>query len=118
MNRVLKTILSIIGLIILIGLVQLIFNFFSISVSDYVTYFIWIIALFIFYYILPSDYNLFKGGESTDDSSNKPVESVSMGEPVSMGEHISGGGINRYKSSPKSRPKSRPKLRSKSKSRS
>ena len=29
------------------------FKFLSISVSDYVTYFIWIIALFIFYYILP-----------------------------------------------------------------
>ena len=100
MNRVLKIILSIIGLIILIGLVQLIFTFFSISVSDYITYFIWIIVLFIFYCILPSDYNLFKGGESTHDSSDKPVDAVSIDT------RISGGGINRYKARSKSKSRS------------
>lgn len=59
MNKVVNTIIRIVGFIILLGVIQLIFNFFSISVSSYLIYFGWMIALILFYYILPSDYNLF-----------------------------------------------------------
>lgn len=60
MNKVIDIIIKIAWFIILLGVVQLIFNFFSISVSNYIIYFGWIIALLLFYFILPSDYNLFK----------------------------------------------------------
>ena len=53
MNKIVYNIFSIIGFILLLGVVQLILNFFSISFVDYSTYLFWIIALLIFYAVLP-----------------------------------------------------------------
>ncbi len=36
-----------------------ILSFFSIAVSDYLIFLVWLIVLIIFYYILPSKYTIF-----------------------------------------------------------
>lgn len=55
------SILTIVGFIIIIVVLQLVLNFFSISYPDYSTYMFWIIALFIFSYILPKRSTYFTG---------------------------------------------------------
>ena len=60
MNKLVYDISSIIGFILLLGVVHLILNFFSISFADYSTYLFWIIALLIFYAVLPGKHLYFE----------------------------------------------------------
>jgi hypothetical protein len=59
MSSLANNVILFIFVIVFIVIFQLIANFFSISYGDYSTYMFWIIALIIFYYILPSNYTLF-----------------------------------------------------------
>lgn len=59
MTSTLNIILTIVGFIIGIVVLQLVLNFFSVPVADYSTYMFWIIALFLFSYVLPNRHTYF-----------------------------------------------------------
>jgi len=48
-----KILFSLIGIILFINIATLFFNFFGIQISSYINYLIWIVALILFYIILP-----------------------------------------------------------------
>ncbi len=48
-----KILFTIIGIILFINIVRLFFNFFGIQISSYINFFMWFLALVLFYFILP-----------------------------------------------------------------
>ncbi len=48
-----KILFTIIGIILFINIVRLFFNFFGIQISSYIIFFMWFLALVLFYFILP-----------------------------------------------------------------
>ena len=48
-----RILFSLIGLVLFINIITLFFNFFGIQITSYINYLMWIIALVLFYFILP-----------------------------------------------------------------
>ncbi len=60
MNFVIKFLVRFIGIIFSLTIFNKILQFFGIKLSSYILYMLWLIAIIIFYYILPNDYEVFK----------------------------------------------------------
>jgi hypothetical protein len=58
MNSILKNIFTVIGSILAFIILQSILQFFGFKISNYLIYLLWFIALAIFYFALPSDYEI------------------------------------------------------------
>ncbi len=59
MNFILKFFTRLFGTILIFTIINKILQFFGIDMSSYIIYMFWFIALGLFYFILPSDYELF-----------------------------------------------------------
>lgn len=59
MNFILKFLARFIGIILILTIINKILVFFGIEISSYLIYMLWFIALALFYFILPHNYELF-----------------------------------------------------------
>lgn len=58
MNYIIKNIFTLIGSILALIILQSILHFFGFKISNYLIYLLWFTALGIFYFTLPSDYEI------------------------------------------------------------
>ena len=59
MNKILKNISILLGIIVIVMILLNVLNFLGIQISSYIIYIIWFVAIGIFYLVLPKNYTLF-----------------------------------------------------------
>lgn len=59
MNFILKFFVRFIGVLLSLIIINKILTFFGFDISSYLIYMIWFIAIALFYFILPKNYELF-----------------------------------------------------------
>ncbi len=59
MNFIIKFFTRLFGILLILTIINKILQFFGIDLSSYVIYMFWFIALGLFYFLLPRNYELF-----------------------------------------------------------